>query len=113
MPGKHHTPRHRMMHEWQMDEQKEGRGGYKSTALLPSPGAGSTQTPHGSAVLEKLKQGNSRQKTHGEVTPRHPKPDPELQVTMTQGTKVTKARSSCLEMSKPPQGPPHRGCPQI
>lgn len=51
--------RHKMMHEWQMGEQKEGRGGYKSTALLPLPRAGSTQTPHRSAVLEKLKQGNT------------------------------------------------------
>lgn len=51
--------RHKTMHEWQMGEQKEGRGGYKSTALLPLPRAGSTQTPHRSAVLEKLKQGNT------------------------------------------------------
>lgn len=48
-----------MMREWQMDEQKEGRGGYKSAALLPLLGAGSIQTPHTSAVLQKLKQGNS------------------------------------------------------
>lgn len=52
---------------------------------------------------------------HTEVTPRYPKSGPELQVTMTQGTKVTVrslCSSSCLERSKPPQSSPHRGCPQ-
>lgn len=51
-----------MMHEWQMDEQKEGRGGYKSAALLPSPGAGGTQTPHRSAVLKNSNKGTPDKK---------------------------------------------------
>lgn len=62
MPGTHEPRRHRMMHEWQMDEQKEGRGGYKSTALLPLPGAGSTKPHTGQLCCKNSNEGTPDKK---------------------------------------------------